>query len=301
MKEKLKYIFVGLLCCAFICTVITIMLLDTDTDDVPDPSQDPGETDHVDLGPGKFPGEKYATYYHVPNDVNFPKDVYDPLNNADIDSDKSVYEFSFNNEVYTGDVSRGMGLDVTAPYTYLGVSEPIVIGEERFNGVEIWLHSGEIKALEYVGKHDIGGPLSEDEIKQIVNKKAAEYIDINKYEIVFKFNKYSGTATYNQKFGNLYLAEPFTIRFGPDGYIYYIDFNKTGMYDELIYDTSLVRESIIEKFESINKKNLYTLKNIEFKNVDICKYNVAVVVSTVTMEDASGSEYSIRFYTKISD
>ena len=44
------------------------------------------------------------------------------------------------------------------------------------------------------------------------------------------------------------------------------------------------------------------IKKTEFKNVDICKYDVAVVVSEVTVQHRGTHEdYTFTFFTKISD
>ena len=220
MKQNLKFLFVGFICSTLIFSIIILMLYDTIPATGPDTTTEPEELDYMDLEIGKFPGEKYTTYYHIDGDSSTPSDSYDPLKNSYyannyllkyantyITTDENVYEIKFNNTIYKGNIFSGVALNETAPYMSIAVPEYMVKGEDKFYAAEVWLHSGEIKALYYDEAHDIGNPLSEDELKQIVNAKASEYIDISKYEIEFDFEKCR--ATYNQKFGELYLAEPF--------------------------------------------------------------------------------------------
>ena len=276
-------------------------------------SIDTPKSDIYDLEIGKFSGEKYSTHYHVPVSASFPKDEYDPLDNQYYSQNyplkyantpDPIYQFTYRGNSYTGKtLSISAILDVTAPYQRFNVNNTVGEKEDIFYGVELWLHSGKVKALYYDEIHKKSAAISQDEIKQIVDAKASQYIDISKYETEFDFG--TGTAEYHQKFGELYLSDPFTVTFADDGYIYKVDFNKTGIYDELEYELEEVEKSITEKFEYVNFREYNSrceIKNIEHKNIDICKYDIAVVVSEVTIHDTSdGSQYILTFFTKISD
>ncbi|MBQ9691856.1 MAG: hypothetical protein IJV70_01710 [Clostridia bacterium] len=267
-------------------------------------------TDIYDLEIGQFPGDKYTTCYTAPENLSyFPRSEFDPLYNIlnaqnyflnYSNQENPICEFTFNGVDYTGKLGGMRELNVTAPYVMIPqIYSPIT---RDFFGAEIWLHSGEVKALYYDEIHKAETEKTEEELKQIVNAKASEYIDISKYEIEFNFAK--GRAKYHQKFGDLYLSDPFTIDFCKDGYITHIFFNKTGIYDTLEFDLTEVEKGIHSCFDKANNQmaGQFEITNIEFKNVDICKYDVAVVVSEVNVQHRGTHEdYTFTFFTKISD
>lgn len=153
----------------------------------------PSEPSIYGTEPNKFPGEKYTTYYHVPPDVDFLKDEYDPLSNQLYEQNYMLqyasernpleikYQFTYQDIVYKGEYS-GEYTNYPTPYLHLSyiTSNP---APSKYFAADIWLDSGNVKRL-IIDELTVGdGDISKAGILKKANAVASEFIDISDYEI----------------------------------------------------------------------------------------------------------------------
>ena len=255
-----------------------------------------------------FPGEKYATYYTLGNDnVYLQEDEYnpiqEPLEQPFFSEEPNLYK-GYNQYYtidYNGTECKGQLFFTLAGLTPKATFILFPLPENSSRMVDAWLDTGEICTFTYNEIYKTDGHISDNVLIDKANEIASKYIDVNKYEI--KVEKWR--VSYQQKFGELYLLDPFYIQFGEgdDGepLVCIINLGRTGLFKSLDYDPETVKNAVKAKAEAVVADGA-AVTDISLDGIDIAKFGVPVVCSTVTLKwNVDGSVQEVSFYTKISD
>ena len=270
------------------------------------PEQD--KTSISDLEIGKFPGEKYTTYFATHSKNNrYITDDYDPLKNSSTEQPYQLqyanqyinkYTFTFNNNEwygYSADKSAGYleFFNDFCPYFLLKyVNSP---GEDvNFCDVYVWGDNGNVRSLLFDESLKGDGDLSEETMIRKANEIASRYIDITKYEV--KYDEEIREVRYEQKIGELYLAEPHAVIFMKNGMPKEFRFSRVDADYKLNYDIESVKSAVREIMVNRGLDDRYENGSLVVKEIVICKYDVPVAIS-----EAVSNGITYTFYTKLCD
>jgi len=304
MKQNIKFILTGFLVAALIFGgAFAIFLL-------PEIFSDDQEVNIMDLEIGKFPGEKYTTFFHNTK-TTIGTDTYDPLENRIFATNymlgltnifESTHTIVFEGKEYP---VRYMASSeqVTAPYVWFDMIDRTLL----YNRIDVWTDTGKIKAVyfneEYADRtYDLSDEARIKKANELVAKYAPQ-INLALYDVGHINSQncvyYSLKAGY---FGYQLAYEKHIKVFFKDDRVLCFDFG----YDQdslsgLLWDEVLVEEAVRQKATTLENEN-WKCTDIKLVEVDICKYGVPVVRSEVTFVfTQSGEKRVINFYTKISD
>ena len=273
-------------------------------------SIDTPKADIYNLEIGKFPGEKYTTFLaSFTNEASGKviSDSYDPLKNNPGEqpyflqySNQNIdkYTFTYNNKEcygYSADKSAGYleFFNDFCPYFLLKYVK-IPNEEVDFYDVYVWGDNGNVRSLLFDETLKGDGDLSEETLIGKANEIASRYIDITKYEV--KYDEKTREVRYEQKIGELYLAEPHAVIFMKNGMPKEFRFSRVDADYKLNYDIEAVKRSVREIIVNRGLDDDYENGSLVVKEIVICKYDVPVAIS-----EAVSNGITYTFYTKLCD